>query len=88
MTNEQSLNKLYVGNFPFETDSTELIRLFSQFGEVIEAMVIPHHDSGKSKGFGFVTFNDPLAASKALSLNGTDFKGRSLVVSQAKAPTT
>ena len=86
MPKQESLyKKLYVGNFPYETDSTQLVHLFSQFGEVIEAMVIPHHDSGKSKGFGFVTFDNALTASKALSLNGTNFKGRTLVVKEAKA---
>lgn len=84
MNNNANHKKLYVGNFPYDTESTELIHLFSQFGEIVEAMVIPHKATGKSKGFGFVTFSDNESAQKAMSLNGSDFKGRNLVVREAK----
>ena len=76
--------KLYVGNFPYETTSTELVHLFSQFGEVLEAMVIPNKRTGQSKGFGFVTFGLESEAQNAMSLNGSEFNGRSLVVKPAK----
>jgi len=79
--------KLYVGNLPYKTTSKDLIKLFVQFGEVLEAMVIPNKKQpGLSKGFGFVTFANKEEADKALELNDTEFEGRKLVVAIAKSP--
>ena len=48
--------KVYVGNLPYSVDSEKLKELFSSFGEIEEATVITDKYSGRSKGFGFVTF--------------------------------
>jgi len=46
--------KLYVGNLPYSANSDELRKVFSEFGEVVDAVVISDKYSGRSKGFGFV----------------------------------
>lgn len=48
-------NKLFVGSLPWSTDSDSLKALFAQYGEITEAVVIMDRNSGRSKGFGFVT---------------------------------
>ncbi len=77
--------KIYVGNLPFSTTFEDLKKLFGEYGDVSEATIIADKFSGRSKGFGFVTMDDDEAAKKAISeLNGKDFSGRELKVSEAK----
>lgn len=80
--------KLYVGNLPYSTTEQDLNDTFSQFGIVNDIKVIIDRDTGRSKGFAFVTFDNSDEADKALSLNGTDFNGRTLKVNVAKGRTT
>lgn len=76
--------KLYVGNLPFSVDSEGLKKIFADF-EVKEATLIQDKFSGRSKGFGFVTIEDEEMAKKAIEdLNGKDFEGRELKISEAK----
>jgi hypothetical protein len=77
--------KLYVGNLPFSTTDQILADTFAQFGTVESARIITDRDSGRSKGFGFVEMAEENAAADAITkMNGTDFEGRSMVVSEAK----
>ncbi|RJR28964.1 RNA-binding protein [Candidatus Microgenomates bacterium] len=78
------MNKLYVGNISYDTTSKDLISLFSEYGEVLEAMILIDKNTGKSKGFGFVSFVTPEEASAALALNGVEHQGRRLVVQPAR----
>lgn len=79
--------KLFVGNLAWETTQDELQELFTQYGEVEEAIIITDKFSGRSKGFGFVTFTDDAAADEAVAqLNEKEFKGRNIVVNEAKPP--
>jgi RNA recognition motif-containing protein len=76
--------KIYVGNLPFSVGFKELTSLFEKFGEIQEAVVISDKFSGKSKGFGFVTFADDKAADKAVKeMDGKDAEGRALKVKEA-----
>lgn len=77
-------NKLFVGSLPWSVDSTALQDLFSQFGEISEAIVITDRETGRSKGFGFVTFVNEQSAKDALKLDGTELEGRTIVVNMAK----
>lgn len=78
-------SKIYVGNLPFSVDGDELRKLFSSYGEISEVSVISDKFSGRSKGFGFVTFADSGDAQKAISeMNEKDVQGRPLKVSEAK----
>lgn len=77
--------KLYVGNLPFNTTSEQLAQLFSNYGEVIEANVITYKNTGKSKGFGFVTLADEAKAEKAIEeMNESELEGRKIVVNEAQ----
>ena len=77
--------KIYVGNLPFKIDSETLKGLFSSYGEIEEAIVISDKFSGRSKGFGFVTFKDEAAAQKAIAeMNGKKVEERELKVNEAK----
>jgi len=81
------MNKIYVGNLPFSVDEQELHQMFEQFGEIESANLIIDRASGRSKGFGFVSFKDKGAMSKALSLNDTEINGRKLRVNEARERT-
>lgn len=74
------MNKIYVGNLSYRTDQEGLSAHFSQFGAITEAVVITERGTGRSKGFGFVTFDSPEAAQAALALDGQDLDGRGLRV--------
>lgn len=76
--------KLYVGNLPYDITDGKLNEMFSKFGTPDSAKVIIDRDSGRSKGFGFVEFSNADQAKQALSLDGTDFGGRSLKVNEAR----
>lgn len=65
--------------------SDELKGLFSEFGEIVDAIVITDRASGRSKGFGFVEFADEEAAKKAIdAMSGKELEGRNLVVNIAR----
>ncbi len=77
--------KIYVGNLPFKIDNEALKGLFSSYGEIEEAVVISDKFSGRSKGFGFVTFKEDADAKKAIAeMNGKKVEERELKVSEAK----
>lgn len=77
--------KVYVGNLPFSVDRDKLNGLFESYGEVEEAVVISDKFSGRSKGFGFVTFKDDAAAQKAIEeMNDKEVEGRKLKVNEAR----
>ena len=77
--------KLYVGNLPWSIDDNALKELFTSYGDIEEAVLIKDKFSGRSKGFGFVTFTDDAAAQKAIDeMHEKDVEGRPLTVSEAK----
>jgi len=77
--------KLYVGNLPYTMSSSELEKLFSQFGAVQSAQVIQDRDTGRSKGFGFVEMSNDNEAQDAIrSLHDQPQGGRPLVVNEAR----
>ena len=77
-------NKLYVGNLPYSVDDSQLRDIFSQYGDIDELALIMDRDTGRSKGFAFVTFATQQAAEKALAENGKDMGGRALRVNIAE----
>ena len=78
--------KLFVGSLSWDTNDEGLRNAFSPHGEVSEAVVISDRDTGRSRGFGFVTFEDDEAADKAIAaLNGTELDGRTIRVDVAQA---
>lgn len=80
--------KLYVGNLPWSLNNDSLRELFSQFGEVVDAVVISDRMTGRSKGFGFVTFADDSAAEAAIeAMHQKEVDGRAIVVNVARPKT-
>jgi RNA recognition motif-containing protein len=74
-------NKLYVGNLSYSIVNDELEVLFSSYGEVKEVKII------EGKGFGFVEMSNQAEAEKAReALSGSDYKGRSIRVEEARPP--
>lgn len=77
--------KLYVGNLPFSVDNEKLKELFSSYGNIEEAVIISDKFSGRSKGFGFVTFSSEEEGKKAIdSMNEKEVEGRKLKVNEAR----
>ena len=77
--------KLYVGNLAFATTADELRAHFSQFGNVEDSFVASDRETGRSRGFGFVTFTEQAAGEQAISsTHGQDLGGRKLVVNEAR----
>jgi RNA recognition motif-containing protein len=76
--------KLYVGNLSFSTTEDELRELFEQYGSTESVAVITDRETGRSRGFGFVEFEDAASAEAAVSaLDGKEFGDRSLRVNEA-----
>jgi RNA recognition motif-containing protein len=74
-----------VGNLPYNVTEDQLQQHFAQHGSVISARIIADKFTGRSKGFGFVEMASNQEAEKATAaLNGTDFEGRNIVVSEAR----
>lgn len=77
--------KLFVGGLSWNTDDAALRAAFEQFGEIEEAKVIHDRDTGRSRGFGFVTYIDGSAAEGAIAqMNGTELDGRTINVNEAQ----
>jgi len=77
--------KLFIGSLPWAVNDQGLEDLFKEFGTILSAKVIMDRETGRSKGFGFVEFEDDDAAKAAIDkLNGTDVQGRSIIVSEAR----
>jgi len=77
--------KLYVGNLPWTLTNDSLKEMFAQFGEVTEAVIITDRMSGRSKGFGFVTFATEEAAAAAIQqMHEKEVEGRKIVVNVAR----
>ena len=76
---------IFVAKLNFSTTSEELQSLFEQFGTVDSAKVIMDHETGKSKGFGFVEMSNDEEANNAINnLNETEFQDRTIVVKEAR----
>lgn len=81
-------SKIFVGNLPWSVDDNKLKEIFSEMGEIEEAVVIKDRYSGRSKGFGFVTFKEDASAEKAISeMNEKEVDGRKITVNEAKPQT-
>lgn len=82
--NTDDTYQIYVGNLPYRIHEQELRDHFSQFGPIEQVRIVKNRQTRKSMGFGFITFSNAKAANSALSADGQDVQGRSLVVRIAK----
>lgn len=76
--------KMYVGNLSWGCTSDDLRGLFSQYGEVSDAFIPSDRETGRSRGFGFVTMEADSAQNAMASLNNFEFQGRTLRVNEAQ----
>jgi cold-inducible RNA-binding protein len=75
--------KIFVGNLSFQTTESDLTETFSQHGPVEAVAIITDRDTGRSKGFGFVTMTE--GADQAIAkLSGSELNGRTLTVNEAR----
>lgn len=77
--------KIYVGNLPFSATEDEVRAKFEPFGSIREVALITDRETGRPRGFGFITYDEEESGRNAISeLDGTDMGGRSLRVNQAQ----
>ncbi|CAN6450586.1 unnamed protein product [Victoria cruziana] len=77
--------RCFVGGLAWATDDRGLEEAFSSFGEVIESKVISDRETGRSRGFGFVTFREEQAMRDAIEgMNGKELHGRNITVNEAQ----
>jgi RNA recognition motif-containing protein len=77
--------KLFVGGLSWDTTDDGLRQAFTSYGEITEAKVITDRDTGRSRGFGFVTFTQDEDAKKAISqMDGTSLDGKTIKVNEAQ----
>lgn len=78
-------NKLFVGGLSWDTDDNGLGQAFDRFGSISEAKVITDRETGRSRGFGFVTFQTDDEAKTAMqAMDGTTLDGRTIRVNEAQ----
>lgn len=82
------MKKIYVGNFSFQMTEPELRALFEPYGTIESASLATDRDTGRSRGFGFISMTNDDEAEKAMAaLNGKDSGGRALTVNEARPQT-
>jgi cold-inducible RNA-binding protein len=82
---ESMAKKLFVGGLSWDTTDDGLRKAFATHGEVTEAKVITDRDTGRSRGFGFVTFTQDEDAKTAISkMDGTSLDGKTIKVNEAQ----
>ena len=78
-------SKLYVGNLSYDATENDLRDVFGAHGPVDEVKIVMDRDTGRARGFGFVTMNTEEGAKAAIAaLNGKDWNGRALTVNEAR----
>lgn len=77
--------KLFIGNLPYDISESEVVKLFAQYGEVINANLVTDHFSGRSKGFAFIEMGSRTEGHKAMeTLNKQKVRNQVLVCREAK----
>jgi len=76
--------RIYVGNLPYTSSEEEIEQLFGQHGEVVSCALPTDRETGRPRGFGFVEMADGDADKAISALDGLDFGGRNLSVSEAR----
>jgi len=77
--------KLFIGNLPYDISESELLDLFTEFGQVVDNNLIKDQFTGKSKGFAFVEMSTRSGGQQAMeALNKRRYKNKDLVCNEAK----
>ena len=76
---------IFVSNLSFNVQDEDLRAFFTPYGEVTSAKIVNDHESGRSRGFGFVEMSDEAASKKAIAeLDGSEVEGRTIKVTEAR----
>ena len=78
------MKSIYVGNLPFTATEDEVRDMFAAFGNVDSVRLMTDRDTGRPRGFGFVTMDDADADAAIAELNGQDMGGRPLRINEAQ----
>jgi RNA recognition motif-containing protein len=77
--------KIFVGSLSWDTTEPGLNEAFQRFGDIVEAKLIVERDTGRSRGFGFITFESEESAQQAIDeMDGTELDGRTIRVDMAQ----
>lgn len=77
--------KLFIGGLDWSTSQDAMREAFQRFGDIREAVLVLDRETGRSRGFGFITFSSPGDARSAMDqMNGSMLDGRALVVNEAR----
>ena len=77
--------KLFIGGLTADTTAADLRTAFAPFGDIVEAVVVPDRSTGRSRGFGFVSYHTPTAAEAAIKeMNGKEIDGQPIKVNRAE----
>jgi RNA recognition motif-containing protein len=77
--------KMYVGNLSYDTTDSDIRELFEAHGEVADVFIVKDRESGRPRGFAFVTMGSPEEMNAAIEgLNGEEFLGRALTINEAR----
>lgn len=77
------MKSIYVGNLPFTASEDEVRDLFAAYGDVDSVRLMTDRETGRARGFGFVTMTESEAQSAIEALDGKDFGGRNLRINEA-----
>ena len=76
--------KLFIGGLSWDTNESGLRAAFERFGDIEEVKIITDRNTGRSRGFGFITFSDEAAAQTAMrEMDGTELDNRNIKVNEA-----
>jgi RNA recognition motif-containing protein len=78
---------IFIAGLSYDITDSDLANLFSEYGEISSAKVITDRETGRSKGYGFVEMDDELAQKAIEELNGAEYNGRTISVSEARPRT-
>lgn len=83
------MNKVFVGNLAFSCTQEDVSRHFQSFGATVqEVQIVTDRETGKARGFGFVTLSEDTDTRQIIQqANGTTLNGRQLTVNEAKPKT-
>ncbi|KAM3259792.1 hypothetical protein ACQJBY_051212 [Aegilops geniculata] len=78
--------RCFVGGLAWATDDRSLEEAFAYFGEIVECKIINDRETGRSRGFGFVTYSNEQSVRDAIQgMNGTSLDGRTIMVNEAQS---
>lgn len=80
-----SIMSMYIGNLNYRVRERDLEEVFANYGNIVSVKIVKDHDTGKSRGFGFVEMENPVNEYRIIhTLNGAELMGRQMIVREAR----